>query len=230
MAIIWGCFYQNIVWFDESNFEIGNELFTSTSKHDEKTRKTIQMKKIILIYLLGLLIGTPAFSQHDEDIFEIRDKYNKWQPIIDKKLKDCEKFYNYAWGECYQYNKWFNENVDDDSLELSKIISIIKENYLGTYIHNDVYSLSGDWYITIDYYYDLNDKLYFVFWIMNTFHAEEPVTIEKRIYFDKTGNKIQELQSVFKMNTNEKSAAGFMDRDVDYKLDLKEMEFYKTGL
>jgi len=185
------------------------------------------MRKITLVFLFGLLNISPLFSQNDDNILEIRDRYNKWQPIIDYKLKECEKLYNYAWGDNYQYSKWINRINDNDSLTLYEIISIIEEDDLGTFINNDVYSFSGDWSITIDYYYDLNDKLYFIFWRMNTFYAEEPVTVEKRLYFDKNGNKIRELQSEYKMNTKDKTNINFLDRDVDYKLELKEMDFYK---
>jgi hypothetical protein len=187
------------------------------------------MRKIIVIYLFELLLVNQVLAQENRTISEIKDRFNKWQPIIGNKLKDSEKLFHYAWGENYQCDKWARNKIDNDTLTLQELISIIKEKELGTLIYNEVYSFSGDWYIAIEYYYDLNNKLYFIFWKMNTFQAEEPLTVEKRLYFDKNGIKIRALKSVYKMNTKDKTAISFMDRDVDYKLDLKDLDFYHIG-
>jgi hypothetical protein len=189
----------------------------------------IQMRKIIVIYLFELLLVNQVLAQENRTISKTRDRFNKWQAIIGKKLKDSEKLFHYAWGENYQCDKWARNKIDNDTLTLQELISIIKEKELGTLIYNEVYSYSGDWYISIEYYYDLNNKLYFIFWKMNTFQPEEPLTVEKRLYFDKNGIKIRELKSVYKMNTKDKTAISFMDRDVDYKLDLKDLDFYHIG-
>lgn len=184
------------------------------------------MRKIIMMLLIGLIFS-PVFSQTDNKILEIRAKFKLWQPIIDKKINNCEKFFNYAWGNNYQFNEWFNKEIESDTLTLSEFFSIISDDKLGIYVHNDLNSFSGDWHITADYYYNLNEKLYFIFWRMNTFYAEEPLTVEKRIYFDANGDKISELRSVFKMNTKENIEIDFLDRDVSYKINLKDEEFYK---
>ena len=183
-----------------------------------------------MILFFSLLILRPGLSQDENRILEIRDSYNRWQPIINKKFTDCERYFSYAWGDNYQYEDWFNQTIDNDSMTLHEIISVLKEDDLGTYINNDIYSFSGDWYVAVEYYYDIKDKLYFIFWKMNTFYAEEPVTVEKRLYFSNSGIKIQELQSVYKMNTKEKYEGSFMDRDVDYKLNLKEIDFLRVEI
>ena len=185
------------------------------------------MAPLILAYLLGLFAMSPANSQGKGDILEIGERLNEWQPIIDKELKDNKKLFKYSWGAYYQYDKWFNEQLDHDTLTLSKVVSVIKKEKLGTFLYRQNHSFAGDWVMVIYYYYDLNDKLYYIWWRMSTFQAEEPATVEKRLYFDENGNLIQKLQSVYKMNTEEKIDTRFEDRDVDYKLDWKEMDFFK---
>lgn len=86
--------------------------------------------------------------------------------------------------------------------------------------------MSGDWYIAVDYYFDTYKKLYFIFWRMNTFQADEPLTIEKRLYLNSEGELIRELKSKYKMNSKTASTAGFADRDVEYELQLNKMNFY----
>ena len=61
---------------------------------------------------------------------------------------------------------------------------------------------------------------------MNTFYADEPLTVEKRLYFDSNGSIIRELKSVYKMNTKEKIDVSFMDQEVLYVLTLNDLVFY----
>lgn len=62
---------------------------------------------------------------------------------------------------------------------------------------------------------------------MNTFYAEIALTVEKRLYFNNAGRLLREIKSVYKMNTQEKVDLSFMDKPVDYKLNLSELEVYK---
>ena len=103
---------------------------------------------------------------------------------------------------------------------------IIEKENLGYFLYTDNYSFSGDWYVAVDYYFDTKGKLYFIFWRMNSFYAEKPVTVEKRLYFDQEGEKIRDLVAVYKMNTKEKTDVSFMDKDVDYKMDISEYEVF----
>ena len=86
--------------------------------------------------------------------------------------------------------------------------------------------MSGDWNIVVEYYFDRTDKLHFIFWRMNTFQAEEPLTIEKRLYFNSEGEQIRSLKSIYKMNSRDESTAEFADRQVEYELQLNKMGFY----
>jgi len=167
-----------------------------------------------------------GYSQEDQVILKIRDNFQKWQPLIEDN--DTQKsIFKYAWGTNYQYTGWYNSENTLDSLTLMQTASTINDNSLGSYLNVDLYSLAGDWYITSDYYYNQLGNLYFIFWRMNTFYAEEPVTVEKRKYFDSKGNEIRSLQSVYKMNTKDKIEISFMDREVDIKKSIKDWEFYE---
>lgn len=185
------------------------------------------MKRFLLYTVLGLVLINQGFSQEDSTILEIKQNFKKWQPIIDREFGSCDKFYNYAWGENYQFDKWTEKKIDNDSLTLSEAVSIIKNKDTGYFVYVDTYSFSGDWYIAADFYYDMDGQLYFIFWRMNTFYAKEPLTVEKRLYFDNQGQLIRDLKSVYKMNTKEKINIDFMDREVDYNLTLSDMDFYK---
>lgn len=187
-----------------------------------------KIRNILLITLFGVIFSNVGFSQDNPRILEIRKDFQKWQPIIENELNSCSKFFNYAWGENYQFDKWFENQQNNDSITLVSKVSIIEKKTLGYFVNVDQHSISGDWYIAVDYYYNKKEQLYFVFWRMNTFYAEEPLTVEKRLYFDTNGEVVQELKSIYKMNTKEKIDIGFMDREVDYKYILGDTNFYNT--
>ena len=187
-----------------------------------------KLKKFLLIILFGLLFNNLGFSQEDSTLLDIKRDFQKWQPIIENELDASTSYFNYAWGENYQFNKWFNKNQDIDSLTLAQVVSIIERKDLGYFAHVENYSFSGDWHMKIDYYFNKEEQLYFIFWKMNTFQAEEPLTVEKRLYFDSLGKIIRDLKNVYKMNTKKSIDINFMDREVDYKSTLSEMNFYKV--
>ena len=184
------------------------------------------MKNSTLIILLSF-ISLSAFGQEDKTILEIRENFNKWQPKIEAKLKVADQLYHYAWGENYQNDEWYANELNTDDKFLFQKVSVIEDSNLGTFVYYDYYSMSGDWYIAIDYYFDIDGKLYFVFWRMNTFQADEDLTVEKRVYINTEGELIRNLKSVYKMNTKNKSTAGFADQDVEYELQLNKMDFYE---
>lgn len=172
------------------------------------------------------MVSSYSFGQEDSIILEIRKNFNTWQPIINEELKVCDRLFNYRWGENYQFNEWFDTQLTNYTLTLSDMALIIEKEDLGTFLYMEKFSLAGDWFIAIDYCFDTNGKLYFIFWRMNTFQADEPVTVEKRLYFDQHGEKIRSLVSVFKMNTNEEENISFSDREVEYKIDIREFEIF----
>ena len=69
---------------------------------------------------------------------------------------------------------------------------------------------------------------------MNTFQSmnidtgeNEPVSVDKRYYFDNDGYSLKEEFKVFKMNTENPSNASFYDRDVEIIKKLEDVEYYK---
>lgn len=179
-----------------------------------------------VLFALVVFVGR-GLAQTDSCILRIRTDFTNWQPVIKEQIDSSNKFFNYAWGENYKFDRWSNKELGADSLTLSYKVSIIENNKFGYYVNIESYSFSGDWFVVSDYYYDINQKLYFVFWRLSTYFADEPVRVEKRLYFAANGEKIRELQKVYKMNTNEKSESNFMDQSVDYMLDFSDWSFYE---
>ncbi|MFL1895948.1 hypothetical protein ACJRPK_09615 [Aquimarina sp. 2-A2] len=131
-------------------------------------------------------------------------------------------------GEHYRNDEWCSSETYDEDKLLCQIASVIEDINLGTYVHYDNYSISGDWLISSDYYFNKDNKLYFVFWRMNTYQAEETLTVEKRLYFNFDGEPIRTFQTKYKMNTISKSNASFADQNVEYESRLNRMGFYNT--
>ncbi|WP_109830665.1 hypothetical protein [Reichenbachiella versicolor] len=167
-----------------------------------------------------------VFSQEDPTILEIRKKYKIWQPILGSGLNGATQLFHYAWRDNFQNNDWYLEELTSEDKFLFQKVNLIEKANLGTFVNCYNFSISADWTIVADYYFGQNNKLYFIFWRMNTFRAEEPLTIEKRLYFDSKGDLIRNLISVYKMNTKEKSTASFDDQEVEYHPDLTKMGFY----
>ncbi|WP_297097626.1 hypothetical protein [uncultured Draconibacterium sp.] len=184
------------------------------------------MKRIILTNVFRLLIFALGFAQPDSALVKIEAELDKWQSIIDTQFDSCDKLYKYSWGSVYQFSEWTNKSSDVDSLALTKVVSVIEQSNLGYFVNVESHSFSGDWFINTEYYFDKSGQLYFVNWKMNSFHAEEPVTVEKSLYFGSQGEFIRKSESVYKMNTKEETEIAFMDREVDYKLSISDMEFY----
>ena len=183
------------------------------------------MKFLLIIFLF--LASQTSFSQ-DSIIDKIESKYQKWQPIINNQISFSEQYYNYAWGINFEFNKWYTTEIENDTLILAEVLSIVKNQELGLLLFIDEYSYSGDWFIYSEHYYDKDKRLYFVLWKMNTFHAEEPVTVERKLYFNKEGKKIKELETVYKMNTNDEIDIPYMQHDVYYDIIFNKSEYLKT--
>ena len=167
-----------------------------------------------------------AKAQEDSILMRIRTNFGVWQQMIEKQTRPSAQLFHYAWGENYQEEGWYKNPLQQGVKFLFEKCIIHEKVELGTLVNYENFAMSGDWFITSDYYFDTDGKLYFVFWRMNTFQAEEDVTVEKRLYFDSEGQLIRKLKSVFKMNTREESNVSYNDHNVDYALRLREMNFY----
>jgi hypothetical protein len=184
------------------------------------------MKTLRALLLISVFVPFSSQGQPEDRINEIKARFAEWQPIIEVELKKSPVVYLYAWGENYANEEWTTREVKSDEKTLSETHAVIR-NKTGSFVYSQIYSFSGDWFIVSESYYDKNGKLFFIFWSMNTFQAEEPATVEKRLYFDENKKMIKSLQSVYKMNTKEKIDISFMDRDVIYKTGFKDLAFDK---
>lgn len=183
------------------------------------------MRTLKIFFLFVVLLPPAANSQEKARIDEIKDLFSAWQPIIKAEIKKAPAVYLYTWGENYENMEWTTRELKSDQKQLSEKNSIIR-NKLGSYVLREVYSYSGDWLVISESYYDTNGNLFFVFWKMNTFQAEEPATIEKRLYFNVSGKILRSLREIYKLNTKQRQNISFTDRDVDYELEFKNLAFY----
>jgi hypothetical protein len=184
------------------------------------------MKTLRVLLLISVFLPFSSHGQSEDKINEIKARFAEWQPIVKVELEEAPVVYLYAWGENYANEEWTTQEIKSDEKTLSETHAVIR-NKTGSFVYSQIHSFSGDWFTVSENYYDKSGKLFFVFWSMNTFHAEEPVTVEKRLYFDETGKAIKSLQNVYKMNTKEKTDVSFMDQDVAYKTDFEDLPFKK---
>lgn len=180
----------------------------------------------IVVLMLGALLSLPSCAGEPKRIEEIQARFSTWQSIIKIEQKNAAVIYRYAWGNNFEKEEWSRKLIKSDEKRLAEKITLIK-NKTGSWVYKEDFSLSGDWVIASEHYYDEEGKLFFVFWKMNTFQAEEPVTVEKRLYFDKRGSIVRNLVAVYKMNTKQETKVSFMDRDVAYETSFSKQDFLK---
>ncbi len=178
------------------------------------------------LIVVAFLFPTLCYPDDASRIAEIKTVFAEWQPIIKSEVKDRFVIYRYASGENYERREWSRRELKTDKKALSDKFTILQRSK-GAYVHHEQYSFSGDWFVVSEHYYDKNGKLLFVFWKMNTFQAEEPATIEKRLYFSESGNIIRSMKDVYKLNTKQKQNVSFMDHEVDYSANFKSLAFYE---
>ncbi|MGK7394434.1 MAG: hypothetical protein ACNS62_07665 [Candidatus Cyclobacteriaceae bacterium M3_2C_046] len=183
------------------------------------------MKVLIIVFVL--LIGFETYGQtKDVMLNQIEQEVQYWKSVIDQKLPQCTKFYNYAWGANYEHQQLVTYPVNEDTVMLSEMISIIPSEERGFFVQKENYSFSGDWFILADYYYDQDKLLYYIFWRMNTFYAEKPITVEKKMYFSPKGEPLDSSCQVYRMNTRDTINVNFMDQEVQLRKKLVQWDFY----
>ena len=185
------------------------------------------MKNNTILILCGILMSFFSFSQEDTTIEKIKKDFQNWDTFFNKSEElDYTILHNYSWGKNYAHNAWYSEEREVDSLTRSKVVSIYENKELGYYIQLEKFSFSGDWFVISDHYFNPNGQLYFIYWRLSTFYAEVPATIERRLYFNEEGELIKNLESMYKMQTDEEINVSYMERKVEYKTNLKELDFY----
>ena len=201
-----------------------------------KTKPLTFLLALTFLFLVGSSSVVFADASHDAVIKEIRFLFSKWQPIL--------------------------KNLQNGGVKKSKTLNLGEEGILfieshfGYFINWEVDYQSGDHFLSGDHYYNKKGELYFVFFRFQSFHGlnpkywaldgtiipsaeadptislQIPVTVERRLYFDQTGKIIRELESVYHMNTKEKTHRGYIFSDehkknMSYSYHLNELEFYK---
>lgn len=171
------------------------------------------MKSFLIIIILLLLQCEFVTGQDDQRIFEIRDQYNAWQTFLESDEIQPKFYYHSTWGDNFEKEAW-TKLEPGDTVTLIEVARVFSSPKLGYLVKVNTNSISGDWIINSENYYDKTGDLIFIFWSMNTFQSEVPVTVEKRLYFDSKG-LIKELNTIYKMNTREIIDIGFADRQVN---------------
>ena len=175
-----------------------------------------------LVFLFSL-----SYGQDSLRIQQIRDKFDSWQKILDDIDTTAQVVYNVFYGKNYNKNEWTNDPAKVKKGFIGNEATIVKNEDLGIMFILRENTPSGDWSIYSENYYDKSGKLYFVFRALNTFQALEPLTVEKRLYFNEKGDLIKSLENIYKMNTKEKVLnPDYMKRAIKYWLDLKELPFF----
>ena len=183
---------------------------------------------IVIIYMkLSIVFLFSILSIQADEMQLIKDQFKKWQPILHDSSTKYIVYYHTIWGDRYEHEKW-STSIDDTTKFISQSITLYKDANLGYVIKRQETSPSGDWFTVSEHYFSKNGNLYFIFWLMNTFYSETPLTVERRLYFDSKISLIRKLESTFKMNTKEKiENASYMDKDVDYWENINQIKFLK---
>ena len=211
------------------------ETLIGTNK-SMKTKPLTFLLALTFLFLFASSSLVVASDSHDAVIKEIRFLFSKWQPILKNSQKEGVK--------------------KSKTLNLGEEGILFIESYFGYFINWEVDYRSGDHFLSGDHYYNKKGELYFVFFRFQSFHGlnpkywaldgtiipsaeadptislQIPVTVERRLYFDQTGKIIRELESVYHMNTKEKTHRGYVHSDehkknMSYSYHLNELKFYK---
>lgn len=186
------------------------------------------MRPYLFILSLILLVILPinAMAQQDSVIAEIKENFKTWQPIIAMDSTEVTTFYLYSWGDRYENQQWQKTMERNDTLFLTQTSTIMQKDSLGYFMQEYSTSPSGDWLLIVDYYYDVDGDLYFAFWRLNTFLAEEPVTVQRRFYYNKDGEPARLLKSVYKLGTKEEVDVSYSEPPIRFEIDFSETEVY----
>jgi len=183
--------------------------------------------KILKIYILLTFTFTSfASCQNSSEIIEIQKSFNNWKPVLNNKIIEPQIFYHLYSGHNFSEDEWTVTIEDSTGAFVGEQVYFYTYDSLGYMMLLYETTPSGDWSIVSEHYFTPSGKLYFIFWSMNTSYSDEPVTVERRIYFDSNHKQIKNLQSVYKINTKQKvKNPNFMDRNILYWLNMLEVPF-----
>ncbi len=181
------------------------------------------MKQVLIA--LVLLFPTLSVAEDSRRYAEIKSAFSQWQAILHDRPGGVFVIHRYATGEHLEKLIWLRKETDARGHALVDTFTLFQRD-IGFYLRREQYALSTDWVITSEHYYDKKGHLYFVFWHMNTFLADEPATVERRLYFSADGKVIRHLEEIYKLGTRQKQKVSFMNRKVEYATEIKSLAFY----
>ena len=194
----------------------------------------IVCKIFAFTFLFLLLLESSTFAQDTPEIIKIREQFQSWQKILSKeKIAKGKKFFQISVGKNFSKAEWIAKLEDERDFIWSEV-TFIRDEKLGSMFYIDETSPSGDWVDTAEHYYWPTGELFFVYWRLNTFHSLDstltktrPITIERRLYFNRKGEMIKFLESIYEINTKIKvTDPNYMPHDVTYWKNIKELPFY----
>jgi hypothetical protein len=201
-------------------------------------RRIVKKLCIFFIFLLVLLAESSPASQEHEEILKIREQFKSWQKVLNKEtISRGKHFFEISLGRYSHEIKWvtkFDEKDENSDNFIYSQVTLIKDDKLGTMFYISETSPSGDWEDVAEHYYWPTGELFFVYWKLNTFVSldsqkceEQPLTIERRLYFNRDGRVIKFAESIYKMNTKEKVVNhNYMPHDVNYWRVIRALPFY----
>lgn len=183
------------------------------------------------IYFIIIFFIFPIYLCHardSNDIENIRNQFKVWQPILNNNGNIARQYFHVYSGVRFEKEEWLCMPPKSDNQFVGEKVTCFTKDTLGTVLLIQESTPSGDWSISSQYYYWPTGELYFIFWTMNTTQADEPMTIERRLYFNKAGEEVRFLESVYKMNTKDIiEKPNYLDQEVKYWLRLSEVPFKK---
>jgi hypothetical protein len=180
-------------------------------------------------FLLTVISGSSISAQDSPGIRKIRRQFKSWQEVLNKEtLGKAKRFFHIYSGENYQNEKWVTAiNKQDSGAFIGEEVTLVKNDKLGIMFFISERTPTEDWYIAAEHYYWPSGGLFFVYWILNTHLALEPLTIERRLYFGEDGTLVESLESVYRLGTKEKiDNPSYMPQDVTYWKNVRELPFY----
>ena len=178
------------------------------------------------ILLLALLFSDCLSGGEDKQILEIRNQFKRWQQVLTQGDVVSQKLYHVYFGDYFDEDAWIDSSEAIGDRFVGEEVTVSRHEQLGISLKVKQTSPSGDWHITSEHYYWPSQKLFFVFWAMNTSQADEPVTVERRLYFNPEGEVIRRLESVYKMNSRvHVDVRSYAEQKITYWLEVDSIPF-----
>jgi hypothetical protein len=186
-----------------------------------------------------MVCTTPIFCAQDpQNILEIRKQYDRWQNFLKNEKYDTKKYFEIYSGEEYQEHEWvdnfkkYQDKYEGIDYFITTELTLINDKKIGVMFSTYETSPSGDWHVYSEHYYWPSGELFFTLWRMVTSSSihytdtGEPLTIERRLYFNKKGEIIRKLESTYgSQSKKELKNQQYLDREIKHWLTTKDFPF-----